>query len=79
MNRFLGRCVLSLIFLGILPVLLSAQTAPPSKPIRVKVVVVAMFERGEDTGDTPANINFGSSVNTWIKSLHSLPGITTCA
>lgn len=29
----------------------AAQTAPP--PIPVKVVVVAMFERGEDTGDTP--------------------------
>jgi len=64
MNRFLGRCVLSLIFLGILPVLLSAQTAPPSKPIRVKVVVVAMFERGEDTGDTPGEYQF------WVEREH---------
>ena len=40
-----------LLYLGLLcaPVLARAQTAP----IPVKVVVVTMFERGEDTGDVP--------------------------
>src|SRR5262249_15191094 len=31
----------------------SAQTQGTAKPIPVKVVVVTMFERGEDTGDVP--------------------------
>ncbi|MGA8270783.1 MAG: purine nucleoside permease [Candidatus Sulfotelmatobacter sp.] len=31
----------------------SAQTSAPALPIHIKVVVVTMFERGEDTGDTP--------------------------
>jgi purine nucleoside permease len=48
MSRFLIRPVC----------LLMACTAPlaaqtPAKPIPVKVVVLAMFERGEDTGDAP--------------------------
>ena len=30
-----------------------SQSAAPAGPIRIKVVVVTMFERGEDTGDTP--------------------------
>jgi purine nucleoside permease len=30
-----------------------AQTAVPTLPIHIKVVVVTMFERAEDTGDTP--------------------------
>jgi purine nucleoside permease len=30
----------------------------PAKPIPIKVVVVAMFERGEDTGDTPGEYQF---------------------
>lgn len=33
--------------------LLHAQTARATKPIPIKVVVVAMFEIGEDTGDMP--------------------------
>src|ERR1017187_5196104 len=32
---------------------LPGQAAKQAGPIRIKVVVVAMFERGEDTGDTP--------------------------
>src|SRR5271168_2398340 len=39
------------------PALLPAQTPPP-KPIPVKVVVLAMFERGEDTGDAPGEYQF---------------------
>jgi purine nucleoside permease len=53
MNSLVRRCVPLLLVLAALPPLLSAQSAPPSKPIQIKVVVVAMFERGEDTGDTP--------------------------
>jgi purine nucleoside permease len=33
-------------------------TLPAAAPIRVKVVVVAMFERGEDTGDAPGEYQF---------------------
>src|SRR5271154_5745079 len=32
---------------------LFAQAASSAKPIEVKVVVITMFERGEDTGDAP--------------------------
>jgi purine nucleoside permease len=50
--------------IGIFPVLLSSQSAPPSKPIPIKVVVVAMFERGEDTGDTPGEYQL------WVEREH---------
>ena len=40
-----------------------AQTSPP-KPIPIKVVVVAMFERGEDTGDIPGEYQF------WVEREH---------
>jgi len=33
-------------------------------PIQVKVVVVAMFERGEDTGDTPGEYQL------WVEREH---------
>jgi purine nucleoside permease len=39
---------------------LSAQAAP----IRIKVVVLAMFERGEDTGDTPGEFQL------WVEREH---------
>jgi purine nucleoside permease len=38
--------------------------APPAAPIRVKVVVVAMFEVGEDTGDTPGEYQL------WVEREH---------
>jgi purine nucleoside permease len=44
---------------------LFAQT----KPIPVKVVVVTMFERGEDTGTFPASTSYGLSVNISTTSL----------
>ena len=53
----LGLCAL---FCGYL----SAQAAPPAEPIRIKVVVVTMFERGEDTGDTPGEFQF------WVEREH---------
>ena len=43
---------------------ISAQTPASGKPICVKVVVVAMFERGEDTGDTPGEYQF------WVEREH---------
>ncbi|MGD0566915.1 MAG: purine nucleoside permease [Candidatus Sulfotelmatobacter sp.] len=43
---------------------LSAQTASPANPILVKVVVVTMFERGEDTGDTPGEFQL------WVEREH---------
>jgi purine nucleoside permease len=43
---------------------ISAQTAVPDEPIRIKVVVVTMFERGEDTGDTPGEFQF------WVEREH---------
>jgi len=43
---------------------IAAQEAKPNAPIRVKVVVVAMFERGEDTGDTPGEFQY------WVEREH---------
>jgi purine nucleoside permease len=40
------------------------QTPPPAKPIRVKVVVLAAFERGEDTGDAPGEFQL------WVEREH---------
>ena len=37
---------------------------PPQKPIQVKVVVVAMFESGEDTGDVPGEYQL------WVEREH---------
>src|SRR4029077_17926716 len=37
---------------------------PAEGPIRVKVVVVAMFERGEDTGDAPGEYQY------WVEREH---------
>jgi purine nucleoside permease len=42
----------------------SAQDAKAKPPIPVKVVVVAMFERGEDTGDTPGEYQY------WVEREH---------
>src|SRR6202162_6539581 len=43
---------------------LDAQTAVPTQPIQIKVVVVTMFERGEDTGDTPGEYQL------WVEREH---------
>jgi purine nucleoside permease len=43
---------------------LFAQAAVPDEPIRIKVVVVTMFERGEDTGDTPGEFQL------WVEREH---------
>jgi purine nucleoside permease len=41
-----------------------AQSAPPPKPIEIKVVVIAMFEQGADTGDTPGEYQY------WVEREH---------
>jgi purine nucleoside permease len=41
-----------------------AQTAAPGRPILIKVVVVTMFERGEDTGDEPGEFQL------WVEREH---------
>jgi purine nucleoside permease len=57
--------LLTLALLAICGECLSAQTAAPAAaPIRIKVVVVAMFERGEDTGDTPGEFQL------WVEREH---------
>ena len=54
--------ILAFILSVCLPVVLFAQT--PAPPIRVKVVVVTMFEQGEDTGDTPGEFQL------WVEREH---------
>ena len=41
-----------------------AQNRAPGEPIRIKVVVVTMFERGEDTGDVPGEYQL------WVEREH---------
>src|SRR5438874_13733919 len=60
----LKRFVLILIVVAISPIHFFAQATSSSKPIRIKVVVVAMFERGEDTGDTPGEYQL------WVEREH---------
>ena len=50
MNRRLTLCILLL--------LCAFATPLRADPIKVKVVVVAMFEVGADTGDTPGEFQF---------------------
>ncbi len=64
MNKVCRRVALILLALGILFAPLLTQTTPPAKPIPIKVVVVAMFERGEDTGDTPGEYQL------WVEREH---------
>jgi purine nucleoside permease len=44
--------------------ILHAQTRPPSQTIPIKVVVVTMFEPGEDSGDTPGEFQL------WVEREH---------
>src|ERR1700690_2691865 len=56
----MGKFMPKAIFLG----LLCATLFAASKPIAIKVVVVAMFERGEDTGDIPGEYQL------WVEREH---------
>jgi len=44
--------------------MLRAQAPPQTAPIPIKVVVVTMFERGEDSGDTPGEFQL------WVEREH---------
>jgi purine nucleoside permease len=64
MSKLFMQFVTALILVTIFPALLSTQSTLPSSPIRIKVVVVAMFERGEDAGDTPGEYQL------WVEREH---------
>ncbi|MFY9803151.1 MAG: purine nucleoside permease [Candidatus Acidiferrales bacterium] len=64
MAKLIKRFVLVSTVFGIFPVVLLAQATSPARPIPVKVVVVTMFERGEDTGDTPGEYQL------WVEREH---------
>src|SRR5665213_1524805 len=51
MNRFLPLALLLVIFVGAAP-------GGAAAPVKVRVVVVAMFEAGADTGDAPGEFQF---------------------
>ena len=65
--KFRSACVM-LALCGYLVVPLSAQVSArvesPTGPIRVKVVIVSMFELGEDTGDAPGEYQL------WVEREH---------
>lgn len=63
MTGFSKKIITTLFLLSCLPADSSAQAANPA-PIPVKVVVVTMFERGEDTGDTPGEYQL------WVEREH---------
>jgi purine nucleoside permease len=64
MRRLVERYARILFVVGICSGSRCAQTAEQAAPIRVKVVVVTMFERGEDTGDTPGEFQL------WVEREH---------
>ncbi len=59
-QRYVARLIFGTFCAG----LLHAQTSPSKSPLQVKVVVVTMFERGEDTGDTPGEFQL------WVEREH---------
>src|SRR3989442_9653682 len=64
MNPLFPKLSLSLILLACCDGVPYAQTPVPAQPIPIKVVVVTMFERGEDTGDTPGEFQL------WVEREH---------
>jgi purine nucleoside permease len=63
-SRIVARLSILLAVAGACTAAVLAQAAPAAKPIGVKVVVVAMFEVGEDTGDTPGEYQL------WVEREH---------
>jgi purine nucleoside permease len=63
-SRFVTRLWTMLAATGACAASLLAQAPPPASPIQVKVVVLAMFERGEDTGDAPGEYQL------WVEREH---------
>jgi purine nucleoside permease len=64
MNKSLKRCLAMIAVCILFPTLHLAQSKPLDKPIQIKVVVVTMFERGEDTGDVPGEYQL------WVEREH---------
>lgn len=67
MTRIASLFCAALIICGLHVASLAAQTTPstpPATPIPIKVVVVTMFERGEDTGDAPGEYQL------WVEREH---------
>src|SRR5271163_3969293 len=64
MSRVVAYICGSFLVCGLWAYALAAQTAPPAAPIQVRVVVVTMFERGEDTGDAPGEYQL------WVEREH---------
>jgi purine nucleoside permease len=56
--------VLTFAVSGLCSAYLSAQSAAAVGPIRIKVVIVTMFERGEDTDDAPGEFQL------WVEREH---------
>jgi len=64
MSRFIQRLMLQLILSMGCAGLLVSQTGTATPPVPIKVVIVTMFERGEDTGDTPGEFQL------WVEREH---------
>src|ERR1700735_3142346 len=65
-RRLVSRACMALAMVGMCAARAFPQTTsvPSPKPIEVKAVVVAMFEVGEDTGDTPGEYQL------WVEREH---------
>src|SRR5713101_8380796 len=64
MSSFTPQLVSRFLLVAACAVSLHSQTAAPAPPIQIKVVVVTMFERGEDTGDAPGEFQL------WVEREH---------
>jgi purine nucleoside permease len=64
MNGFFRRLASNAILCAACAGSVSAQGAVTVQPLPIKVVVVTMFERGEDTGDTPGEFQL------WVEREH---------
>jgi purine nucleoside permease len=64
LSGFSCRLLQFFLLLAAFPPLVQGQSANAAKPIPIKVVVVTMFERGEDTGDTPGEYQL------WVEREH---------
>jgi purine nucleoside permease len=64
MGGLVQRLIPALLLSGSCVGSLFAQATAPAPPIQIKVVVVTMFERGEDTGDAPGEFQL------WVEREH---------
>src|ERR1700693_6458759 len=64
MSSFTPQLLSKFLLVAACAVSLHSQTSAPTAPIQIKVVVVTMFERGEDTGDAPGEFQL------WVEREH---------